>query len=217
MISWRLNRRMIPSASACRLMSVEVNLLWACNTDIACWLYILLKHNTIPAEGDSEHWYWRIWQWETISEGLDVTYQRVIHNVSSDAHCHSCNFDELFHELLHILVNVHVVWSVEKCEVFMNIHAYLLTTPKGILLFWQFVHSSSHTCETNCVRFGSQRDLHGRQFWRLGRILYVCNAQKCMLYSIMHSQNFFRLIHGKFFCHQSGNYLLFFSLRSLLS
>lgn len=53
-------------------------------------------------------------------------YQKVIHNVSFDVHCRSCSF----HELLHILVNVHVVWSVEKCEVFMNIYAYLITISK---------------------------------------------------------------------------------------
>lgn len=63
--------------------------------------------------------------------GPGVTYQKMVQNVSFCVHCHSCSF----HELLHILVNVRVVWSVKNCEVFMNIRAYLITIPKGVFLF----------------------------------------------------------------------------------
>lgn len=39
------------SANVCRLICVEVNLLEASDFDIACCLYILLRHNAVSCRG----------------------------------------------------------------------------------------------------------------------------------------------------------------------
>lgn len=100
------------------------------------------------------------------------------------------------------------VWSIHEYTCIFNncSQGYLPVLIIGVS------HSSSCTCETNCVRFGSQWDCTKDSGGWIDAWHFKHRNMHAPLW-IVHSQNFVRLLSiGDIFlfCHQSGNYLLFF-------
>lgn len=102
------------------------------------------------------------------------------------------------------------VWGIHEYTCIFNNYSqgYLPVLVIGVS------HSSSYTCEKSCVRFDNQRDWtkDSSGDWILDAWCFKHINMHTPL-SVVHSQNFIRLLSTGdifLFCHQSGNYLLFF-------